>query len=115
MRILLTDLLLCFLCSCATHSREKFGARGTKVFTSDGDWIAPAGVTNVQVLARGGSGGGAGGGCCSFMSGSGGGGACSVEQVVEVTPGTSYHITIGAAGHGGKGDNNGGGGPGENG
>ena len=49
------------------------------------------------------------------MSGSGGGGACSVSKVVDVTPGTSYHITIGAAGRGGKGDNNTSGGPGTDG
>jgi hypothetical protein len=49
------------------------------------------------------------------MSGSGGGGALSVARIVEVTPERSYHITIGAAGHGGKGDNNSGGAPGEDG
>ena len=82
---------------------------------SDGDWTAPEGVTVVEVRGRGGSGGGAGGGCCSFMSGSGGGGAGSVSKVVTVMPGTSYHITIGAAGLGGVGDNTGTGTPGRDG
>jgi hypothetical protein len=48
------------------------------------------------------------------MYGSGGGGACTVTQIVGVIPGTTYHIRIGSAGRGGKGDNNGGA-PGEEG
>jgi hypothetical protein len=112
MRIFLPCLLLCCLCSCSTRSHQKFGSKGTKIFASDGDCTVPDGVTVVEVRGRGGSGGGAGGGCCSFMSGSGGGGACSVSRVVTVMPGTSYHITIGAAGRGGKGNNSGEGAPG---
>lgn len=116
MRILLSGLLLLCLCSCATrHPEKRFGAKGVKVFTADGDWIAPKGVTVVEVLGRGGSGGGAGGGSGYFVSGSGGGGASSSAKFVSVMPGTTYHITIGAAGHGGHGDNAGSGAPGENG
>lgn len=87
------------------------------IFTGSGSWVAPAGVTFVTVYGRpgcGGGGGGAGGGGGGGTSGvdgaqggsgggagSPGGSASLCEAFVEVTPNTSYTITIGAGGTGG--------------
>lgn len=85
-----------------------------KTFTSTSAWVAPAGVTLVQLIGWGGGGGGGGaaaGGTGSNLQsagGSGGGGALKVTQWVTVVPGTSYTVTIGAGGTGGaSGQNNG--------
>lgn len=65
-------------------------------FTSSGEWICPAGVTEVQylVVAGGGGGGtnrrGGGGGAGGFRTGTG----------FAVTPGTAYTITVGSGGGG---------------
>ena len=86
----------------------------TKTFISSSTWVAPAGVTLVQLIGWGGGGGGGGGagggGGTNSQStgGSGGGGALKVIHWVSVVPGTSYTVTIGAGGTGGaSGQNNG--------
>lgn len=83
-------------------------ARINKIrFTSNGNWTAPAGVTFVILRGCGGGGGGGGGeaGQDGFTrtqcAGSGGGGAIVSTQIVPVTPGTTYAVTIGAGGAGG--------------
>lgn len=85
-----------------------------KVFTSNGFWVAPAGVTVVQLIGWGGGGGGggsSGGGTgtnAQSAGGSGGGGALKIIHWISVVPGTTYKITIGAGGTGGAaGQNNG--------
>lgn len=72
------------------------------LFTSaDTAWtfVAPAGVTTVLAEAWGG-GGGSGGvsTAASNASGSGGGGEYAAEPALAVTAGSSYALTIGAAG-----------------
>ncbi len=75
-----------------------------QVFTADGTWVAPRGVTRAFVLGRGGSGGGGGGSNnATAASGGGGGGAVSVMYATDVVPATSYSITIGAQGSSGAG------------
>lgn len=62
-------------------------------------WTAPAGVSRVEYLvAAGGAGGGTG-----YDSGGGGGGAGGMvlTDFMDVTPGTSYTVTVGSGGAGG--------------
>lgn len=73
------------------------------IFTSNGGWLVPPGITQVLVSAVGGGGGGGagGGGSASFTgSGGGGGGAGRSEQRVPyaVVPGQTLAISIGAGG-----------------
>lgn len=76
------------------------GGGGTTIldFTSSASWVAPAGVTsvNVEVWAAG------GGGASSAGSG-GGGGEYAAEHSNTCTPGNTYTITIGAQGAAGAG------------
>lgn len=73
-----------------------------KVFTSSGSWTAPAGVTSVILFGRGGSAAGGSGNPDYYGTAKGaalGGGGCySTMRIVTVVPGTTYTITIGAAG-----------------
>lgn len=78
-----------------------------KLYTADGYFTCPAGVTSVRLTGCGGGGGGGGGedGVDGFTrtqcSGGGGGGAQTHTMIVAVTPGTIYTITIGTGGSGG--------------
>jgi hypothetical protein len=66
--------------------------RGQK-FTASGNWTAPTGVNYAKVLlvgAGGGFGSGTGGGI------GGGGGGQVFYEIIAVSPGTNYAITIGA-------------------
>lgn len=78
-----------------------------KLFTTNGSWTAPAGVTAIWITGCGGGGGGGGGedGTDGFTrtkcSGSGGGGAILHTFFLTVTPNTTYTITIGQGGAGG--------------
>lgn len=68
----------------------------TAVFTADGTWTCPAGVTTITVEAWGaGAGGKTGGGTKGFTGGGGGGGAYAKINTVSVTPGMSYTLTVG--------------------
>lgn len=68
-----------------------FPPRGEAVFTSNGSWVAPAGVTSVSLLLIG-----AGGNGISFAgtSSGGGGGALLYANNVSVTPGVAYPISM---------------------
>jgi hypothetical protein len=59
------------------------------------NWTAPAGVTNIEVLAVGG-----GGGAATYYSGGGGGGGVVYNGNYVVTPGQNYPITVGLGGAG---------------
>lgn len=76
------------------------GARSAKsqVFTADGTFTAPLGVTKVFVTMVGG--GGAGGAYVGSNAGAGGGGggAMVIKKAYTVTPGSAYAVSIGAAG-----------------
>lgn len=75
-------------------------------FTSSGSWTAPAGVTSIIALGQGG--GGSGNDSTGTVAGANGGKATYlVPMVLNVTPNTTYTVTIGAggisAGNGGSG------------
>lgn len=79
----------------------------SEMITSSGTFTAPAGVTCVMVTLCG---GGAGAGGCTDANDSGGGGGAGawIERVgIEVTPAGGYTVTVGAAGAGGVGQNDG--------
>lgn len=70
----------------------------TDIITATSSWTAPADVTSVELIMCGG-GSGSNGGYASIFSD---GGCGSVAYtVLNVTPGSSYTITIGAGGTGG--------------
>jgi hypothetical protein len=84
------------------------------LFTTSGTWTCPAGVTRITLRCTDGGGGGGGGGSASSTTAtpagvatqanaSGGSAAGETTIEVQVTPGTSYPITIGAGGAGGAG------------
>ena len=62
---------------------------GTQTITATGTWVAPAGVTQVDVQCWGQGGTGA-------VRGGGGGGAYAETKTIAVTAGTTYNITINA-------------------
>ena len=78
-----------------------FGYAQTRTYTTSGSFVAPAGVTTIQVEAYGGGGGGGYGGTSNKDgAGGGGGGGYSKNTSVAVTAGTIYTITIGSQGNG---------------
>lgn len=73
-----------------------------------GTWTAPAGIKWVTLTGCGGGGGGGGGASCSgrsqtYFAGGGGGGFCAptITQIISVTPGVVYNVSIGEGGIGG--------------
>lgn len=76
------------------------GLVSSQVFTSDGTWNKPAGVTRVLVKTLGAGGGGSGTGTGAGSSAGAGAGAYS-ERWVDVTSITSETVTVGVGGAGG--------------
>jgi hypothetical protein len=70
--------------------------RGQREFITSGTFIAPAGVYSVSAVAVGGGGGG--GTTSADASTGGGGGGLGWKNNIPVVPGTSYTVTVGAAG-----------------
>jgi len=72
----------------------------TVMYTANGTYTVPEGVSLIRVLAVG---GGAGGGSAASDGGYGGGGnsGSSAEQFVSVAAGDSFTVTVGAGGVGG--------------
>jgi len=97
-KLLLASGLITFL---AVFGRTADAATAY-TFTGSGVWVCPAGVTSVQVECWGG--GGAGGAAKASTGsglaggGGGGGGAYLKNDLVGVTPGNSYTVTVGAGG-----------------
>lgn len=71
------------------------------MFTANGSWTCPAGVTEILVNACGGGAGGAGSNGSTNAGQGGGGGACLRDQRYAVEPGRVYAVTIGKGGAGG--------------
>lgn len=79
---------------------------GKQIFTTNGTFVVPAGVTTVWVSMSGGGGGG--GGSSTYGGGGGGGGAAAFASYpLTVTPLSSHSVTIGNGGNGGAGGNSG--------
>jgi hypothetical protein len=75
------------------------GVSNGLIFTSNDTWTCPNGVTAAHVIVVG-AGGGGGGGTFNRGGGGGGGGEVHIRELI-VSPGTTYTVTIGAAGTGG--------------
>jgi hypothetical protein len=78
-----------------------------KIFLTSGSWVAPPGVTSALIIGYGGGGAGGGGSpgsgtvnANSSTGGGGGGGSLLSWQIVNVVPGTTYVVTVGAGGNG---------------
>ena len=75
------------------------GGPYTQTFTSTGTWQCPSGVTSVKAECWG---GGGAGGSARAVSGAGGGGGAggtyAVTNAYAVSSGTTYTVTVGAAG-----------------
>ncbi len=69
-------------------------------FLSSGNFIVPAGVTQLSVCVNGGGGGGGGlsGGSGWVYGASGGGGSGTVKSIINVTPSETVAIVVGAGG-----------------
>ena len=85
--------------------------QGQQVFTSNGTFTVPTGVTQVSAVVVGGGGGGAGSDGDRNEGNVGGGGGGLAYGTFTVTPGESLTVTVGAAGAAGpSGDDGGAGG-----
>jgi hypothetical protein len=72
---------------------------GHQIFTANGTFTIPTGVTAVKVTVCGG--GGAGGGASATQDGGGGGsGSAGVKWLTGLTPGNTLSVTIGGGGTG---------------
>lgn len=81
------------------------GGKGfiSQLFSSNGSWTAPAGVTQVILIGSGGGqGGNVGYGSAGNLWPHGGKGVVPSMKVITVVPNTTYSITIGAGGAGGR-------------
>ncbi|MHB1641828.1 MAG: hypothetical protein ACYCS8_04090 [Acidithiobacillus sp.] len=92
----------------AVNLNQLFIGNRKAVFTANGTYTVPAGVTQIWVSAAGGGGGGGGGNyLTTTVEGAGGGGGFAGDVVIKtpitVTPGAALTITIGAGGAGGTG------------
>ena len=86
---------------------------GEKLFTANGTFVVPEGVSTLAVTAVGGGGGGGGGGNkSSGYAGSGSRGNVASAVPVFVNPSQSISVVIGQGGAGGVGGSNGSGGTG---
>ena len=73
-----------------------------QLFTANGTFTVPAGVTKIKVCVYGGgAGGGGGSGGASLYGGGGGGAGGYAEGIYTVVPTSNYTATIGSGGTGG--------------
>jgi hypothetical protein len=85
-------------------STDPFWGGKNQIFTSDGTFTAPTGITLVWLSGCGGGGGGAGG-YDNIGGGGGGGGSTFFRVAYTVIAGNNYTVDIGAGGAGGLHDN----------
>ena len=78
------------------------GLQNIAVFTSNGTWTKPSGITRIKVYVTGGGGGG-GSHNGDDANGGGGAGATAIE-VIDVTSVSSVSVTIGTGGGGSSGN-----------
>ena len=79
-------------------------AQGQQVFTSNGTFTVPTGVTQVSAVVVGGGGGGAGSDGDRDEGNTGGGGGGLAYGTFTVTPGETLTVTVGAGGTSASGD-----------
>lgn len=88
-----------------SSSAPSYAGMTSQVFTSNGTFTIPTGITKVKVTVVGG-GGGSGGASASFCaagySGGGGGGGAAIKYLTGLTPGNTLTVTVGAAGTAGS-------------
>jgi hypothetical protein len=85
------------------------GPRSVQVFTANGTWTKPAGITRVQMYVLGGGGGGGGtanSAATEWTAAGGGGGGGTSVKLLDVSALASATITVGAGGGGGAAGNN---------
>jgi hypothetical protein len=75
---------------------------GEQEYVLPGDyvWVCPANVTSISVVCVGAGGGGHAGSDILPIGSAGGGGALAYRNNINVIPGQSYNVTVGAAGLG---------------
>lgn len=73
---------------------------GQQAYTTPGSytWVAPAKVTIISVVAVGGGAGGGTGGGAGYAAYGGAGGGGAYKNRIDVTPGNSYSVVVGAGG-----------------
>ena len=81
------------------------GLQSVQVFTSNGTWNRPSGITKVRITCTGGGAGG-GGGTNSWNNGGGGGAGGTSIKLLDVTSIASVSVTVGNGGNGGAAGNN---------
>lgn len=74
-----------------------------QLFTTNGTFVVPAGITKIKVCVYGGGAGGNGYYQVSSTGGGGGGGGGYAEGIYTVVPLSSYTVTIGSGGAGATG------------
>lgn len=88
-----------------------YAGPSSQLFTANGTFTVPSGITAVKITVLGGGGGGAGapGSCGFYAAYNGGYGGTAIAYVTGLTPGGTISITVGAAGTAGAAGNNAGG------
>ena len=76
------------------------GLASVQVFTSNGTWTRPSGITKVKVIVTGGGGGG-GGGTGNWNHGQGGCAGGTAIEFIDVSSTASASVTVGTGGAGG--------------
>jgi hypothetical protein len=76
------------------------GFSNMQVFTSNGTFTVPAGVTKVKVTVVGGGGGGGGANSGNFAGSGGAGGGAAIKVVSGLTPASTVSVTVGTGGGG---------------
>ena len=76
-------------------------ATGQQLFTSNGTFTVPSGVTSIAIVCIGAGGGGGGSDQDDELGGGGGGGALAYVNNITTTPGQSLTVTVGTGGNNG--------------